>query len=240
MPANGYTPALGFAGLTPFYDLALRLATRERIWRSKLLNQVAPANGEAILDVGCGTGTFAIALKRRAPEARVVGIDPDPAILDRAAAKATAAGVQVEWRHGYARDVADYAGEFDKAVCSLVFHQVPLPEKTSGIAAMMTAVRPGGDLHIADYAFQDSWMMRQLFRTVQLFDGRENTQANADGALERILSELEGASSLPATGVVKTPTGAISLFHVRKSASGHGRGPGHEHIQTTGQRSPSG
>lgn len=223
MSANKYTPALGFSGLTPFYDLALRLATRERTWRSALLHQIAPANGEAILDVGCGTGTLAVALKRKAPGTRVVGIDPDPAILERAAAKAADAGVQIEWRQGFAHDIAAYADEFDKAVCSLVFHQVALPEKRSGIAAMMKAVRPGGDLHIADYATQSTWTMRQLFRTIQLLDGHENTQANADGALERILDELENAAAAGPTGVVKTPTGAITLFHVRKRANEPGR-----------------
>lgn len=210
-----FTPALGFSGLTPAYDLAIRLLTRERQWRAKLLEQVAPANGETILDVGCGTGTFALALKRRAPEARVVGIDPDPVVLALAAAKSAAAGLEIEWRRGFVHEVAIFTGAFDKAVSSLVFHQVALQQKSAGLAAMLDAVRPGGEVHIADYARQDTWLMRQAFRLVQVMDGWTNTQANAEGAVERILSELSGSLVSPEV-VVRTPTGAISLFRVRK------------------------
>lgn len=219
MQAAKFTPALGYAGLTPLYDLAIRLLTRERRWRETLIEQLSPRSGEAILDVGCGTGTFAILIKRQAPRARVVGLDPDPEVLARAASKAEAAGVEVEWRRGFAHDAAGFAGEFDKAVSTLVFHQVPLEGKFAGIEAMLKAVRFGGEIHIADYCRQPDWLMRQLFRIVQMMDGRTNTQANAEGAVERILSRL-GASPPAPEEVVRTPTGAISLFRLRKE-SGH-------------------
>ena len=210
-----FTPALGYASLTPLYDLAIRLLTRERRWREKLIEQMSPRNGEAILDVGCGTGTFALLIKRQAPGARVVGLDPDPEVLARAASKAEAAGVEIEWRRGFAHDAAAFAGEFDKAVSTLVFHQVPLEEKSAGIKAMLKAVRPSGEIHIADYCRQQDWLMRQLFRTVQAMDGRTNTQANAEGAVERILGLLGGSPPAPEE-VLRTPTGAISLFRLRK------------------------
>lgn len=206
-----FTPALGRASLTGLYDGAIRLLTRERRWRSLLLEQVAPAAGESIIDVGCGTGTFAILLKRRAPDARVVGLDPDSRVLAIARAKAELAGVEIEWREGFARDAGRFGRGFDKAVSSLVFHQVPIEEKQAGIAAMLAALRPGGELHIADYARQDSFLMRQLFRIVQRLDGKANTQANADGALESILDGRIGLR-WRRTQLVHTPTGAISLF----------------------------
>jgi len=206
-----FTPALGRESLTGAYDRAIRLLTREWRWRSLLLDQVAPTAGESIIDVGCGTGTLAILLKRRAPGARIVGLDPDSRVLAIARAKAAHAGVELEWREGFARDAGRFGSDFDKAVSSLVFHQVPVEEKEAGIAAMLAALRPGGELHIADYAHQESFLMRQLFRIVQQLDGHANTQANADGALERIFSEQAG-HNWRRTEVVRTPTGAISLF----------------------------
>src|SRR3546814_3034863 len=86
-----FTPALGHSRLTGAYDMAVRLLTRERAWRSALLDQVAPQSGETIIDVGCGTGSFAILMKQNAPCARLIGIDPDPDVLGRAAAKANKA-----------------------------------------------------------------------------------------------------------------------------------------------------
>lgn len=212
MQEISFTPALGVPGLTRSYDLAIRLLTRETVWRSMLLRQVAPRNGETIIDVGCGTGTFALLLKKAAPGARIIGLDPDPVVLELAAKKAHAAGLKIEWRQGLAVDAAGFNGDLDKAVSSLVFHQVPITGKRNGVAAMFASVRLGGEVHIADYAQQKSNLMRSLFRiTVQSIDGVSDTQPNADGALERILAECNG-SAVEARAVVNTATGTISLF----------------------------
>lgn len=209
-----FVPALGWRALTPFYDGVIRAFTRERIWRSALLDQIAPKPGERILDVGCGTGTLAILIKTRAPSAHVVGLDPDPDVLARAAAKARAAGVDIEWRQGFARDAASLGPKFDKAVSSFVFHQVPLPEKEAGIAAMAQAVRPGGEVQIADFARQRSALMRTLFNIVGRVDGLENTRPNAEGALERIIGGIDPSAAEPKR-IVATPLGEVSLFRWR-------------------------
>lgn len=211
-----FTPAAGFVGLTPVYDVALRVLTRERRWREALIKQIGPRPGDAILDVGCGTGTLAIMMKRRVPGARVVGLDPDPAVLALAAAKARRAGVNIEWHRGFAQD-AERLSQFDHVISTLVFHQVPPDGKSAGLRAMFAAVRAGGTVHVADYCRQPDWLMRQLFRFIQIVDGRRNTQANADGAVERILESLGGRPARP-ENIVRTPTGAISLFRVRKGS----------------------
>lgn len=219
MPETSFTPALGRAGLTRGYDHAIRLLTREKTWRGALLRQVGPRAGDAILDVGCGTGTFTIMLKRAAPQARIIGLDPDPQVLAIAAEKASQAGVAVEWRQGFAHDAATVAGRVDKAVSSLVFHQVPLDGKREGVAAMFAALRPGGEVHIADYAWQRARLMRMLFRsTVQMIDGVADTQPNADGALEDILGHHDASAAVP-IAVIPTFTGAISLFRGTKSSA---------------------
>lgn len=158
-------------------------------------------------------------MKQSAPEARVVALDPDPSVLAIARAKADRAGTEIEWRQGFARDAARSPGEFDKCASSLVFHQVPLAEKEAGIHAMFNAVRSGGSIHIADYARQSDKLMQAAFRLVQRLDGYENTQANADGAVERIMGSLLGMAEAKPLQLVRTPTGAISLFRADRQHS---------------------
>lgn len=45
-----------------------------------------------------------------------------------------------------------------------------------------------GELHIADYGLQRTWLMRTLFRSViQNLDGRTNTEPNARGVLPELM-----------------------------------------------------
>ncbi|TCJ40838.1 hypothetical protein [Parafrankia sp. BMG5.11] len=61
--------------------------------------------------------------------------------------------------------------------------------------------------------------MRALFRlTVQTLDGRADTQPNADGVLERILSDY-GEAVIAPRAIVPTATGAISLFKSTRPSS---------------------
>lgn len=212
MAEADFTPAAGRFLPTSTYDRLLALLTREAIWRAELLEALAPKPGERILDVGSGTGSFAILIKQKEPQAVVVGLDPDPAARRIAGVKADTAGVEIEWVEGFARDAAKF-GQFDKVVSSLVFHQVPIAEKRAGLAAIFKATKPGGRALIADYAEQRSWLMRQAFKIVQSADGRTNTQPNADGFLEQELTRLCG-SPQKADWSLDTPTGAISIFSV--------------------------
>jgi len=211
-----FTPALGHAALTPLYDAAIALMTREGRWRRALLQQVAPRDGETILDVGCGTGTFALMLKRAAPNARIIGLDPDPAVLARAAAKASRAGLDFEFVQGFARDAARVAGiRLNKIVSSLVFHQTPMDEKRAGLRAIHAALAPSGQLHIADYGLQRTPLMRALFKQIQRLDGFENTTPNARGILPTLMGEA-GFAAVEERGVIPTPTGSLSLYFAQR------------------------
>lgn len=215
--SRGFTPAAGVRWLTPLYDAGIAVGTRERRWRRLLVEQVRPAEGDLVVDVGCGTGSLLVLLGRAAPGASLVGIDPDPEVLRRAAAKAAAADLAIEFLRGFAEDTASLlAGRrATKAVSSLVFHQVPLAGKEAGLAAMRAALEPGGEVHIADYGLQRTLLMRCLFGHVQLLDGRADTEPNARGALPGLMRRA-GFGGVAETAVVPTPTGSISLYRGRR------------------------
>ncbi len=217
-PVDGdFTPALGRTGLSGLYDPAIALLTRAGRWRRALFRQIAPTSGDRIVDIGCGTGTLALLLKRHAGGAVIIGLDPDPDILDRARRKADRERLAVTFEIGFARDTALIGeGSLTKATSSLVFHQTPMAEKRAGLAAILKALRPGGELHLADYGLQRTWLMRRFFRTVQALDGAENTQPNADGVLPELMKEA-GFRDVEETLVVPTLTGSISLYRAVKA-----------------------
>ncbi|SEM34022.1 Ubiquinone/menaquinone biosynthesis C-methylase UbiE [Variovorax sp. YR750] len=212
-PSRDFTPAVPVLGA---YDPIVSLFTQERRWRSALLSQLAPKPGEVIADIGCGTGSFLVLLAllgKDAAPGQLVGIDPDERILERARRKLADAGVACELRQGYLRDAARLLAPLrpDKIVSSLVLHQVPLAEKRAGLAAIHAALRPGGELHMADYGLQRTRAMRWLFKLVQAVDGVQDTQPNADGIVPALMREA-GFAEVEETAVIPTPTGSISLY----------------------------
>ncbi len=207
-----FTPPLG-TGDTQHYDRAIRRWTREMRWRTAMLKSLVPRPGETIVDMGCGTGSFAILLKQQCPGVSVIGLDPDAEALALARDKAHQAGVEIEWRQGFADSLEESAA--DAVTSSLVFHQIPLPGKVSGIADMFAALKPEGRLVLADYGLQTG-LMRWLFRvTVQRLDGVADTQPNADGVLPDLVARA-GFANIVERYRVDTLTGTIAILTARK------------------------
>lgn len=212
-----FTPALGRRGLTPLYDAAIALLTRENVWRSALIDSIGAKNGERLLDIGCGTGSLLVRLAAAAPGMDLHGIDPDVDVLRRARAKAASAKAITTFHEGFLTDdfVSSHGG-FDVVTSSLVFHQVPLDGKRGVLAMMRRTLKPTGRLVIADYGLQRTWLMRALFRaTVQALDGVADTQPNADGVLPALIKSA-GFSDVREVRVMPTATGSISILTARR------------------------
>jgi SAM-dependent methyltransferase len=96
---------------------------------------------DAVLDVGCGTGSMLAQARQRGHRGRLTGLDPDRAALDRARARCP----QVEWVDGVAAD-ASWAGEFDLATMTSHAFQflVGDDEVRASLAAIRAALRDGG------------------------------------------------------------------------------------------------
>ncbi len=214
---RNFVPALGKAGNIEWYDAILALMTRERRWRAEFVRLVAPRDGETIVDIGCGTGTLAIALDAEASQSRIFGIDPDPAALAIACRKAEKAAARVQWFEamGDALDGIAPIQACDKVVSSLVLHQCPVEVKEAIARQMWRLLKPDGEMFVADYGKQRSRFMRLLFRQVQIIDGFELTEPNALGCVPEIL-RAAGFRDVEEVLVIPTPTGSISLYRGRR------------------------
>jgi ubiquinone/menaquinone biosynthesis C-methylase UbiE len=210
MSEDAFTPALGRLAPARFFDYVVAL-TRERLWRGLTVKHLAPQPGDAILDVGCGTGSLALLAARAQPQATVVGLDPDPEVLAVARGKDTQG--RVRWLTGMGDALVDAVGaeSMDAVMSSLVLHQCPVPVKRAVLASMFAVLRPGGRLVIADYGLQRTRLMRTAFRIVQIADGKTDTQPNADGVLPELISNA-GFADVREAEVVPTITGSISVY----------------------------
>jgi ubiquinone/menaquinone biosynthesis C-methylase UbiE len=77
---RAFLPAAGHDFLLPIYDPFTKLFGFDQA-RRVLLDQAALQPSHRVLDVGCGTGTLAVLIKRLYPSIDVVGLDPDPKAL---------------------------------------------------------------------------------------------------------------------------------------------------------------
>jgi len=146
-----YLPAAGSDWALPFYDLITRLTGADRTKRL-LLDQAALATSQRVLDIGCGTGTLAVLVKRLHPDVSVVGFDPDPKALARARKKAGRAGISVRFDQGFADELPYPDASFDHVLSSFVFHHLGNEDRAKTLSEVRRVLAPGGSLHLMDMA----------------------------------------------------------------------------------------
>lgn len=216
---KGFTPALGFYALTPLYDSVVALTTRERTFKRALLDQASLGPADQVLDVGCGTGTLAIAAQRRHPGVRVSALDADPAVLAIAARKARSAGADIAFDLGRS-SALPYADEsFDRVLSSLFFHHLPRGDKVLTAREMHRVLRPAGELHVADWGRASGLVSRTAFLAVQLLDGFETTSDNVAGILPALFASA-GFREVEETRRIPTALGFVSLYRAVKGTTG--------------------
>lgn len=137
------------------YDFLLGLATRgkEQIFREKVLRLARLATGESVLDVGCGTGTLAVAAKRRVgPTGIVCGIDASPEMIAKAGKKAKKAGVEVVFKRELVQSLPFPNAQFDVVLSTLMLHHLPTTARQQCAHEIQRVLKPGGRVLVVDFA----------------------------------------------------------------------------------------
>jgi ubiquinone/menaquinone biosynthesis C-methylase UbiE len=208
---DNFIPALRFRALTRFYDGLLRTLLKEEAFKERLLRQASIQPGHHVLDLGCGTATLTIMAKRAHPEASVFGLDADSEVLGIARTKADEGGVAVDLRCGLASEPHFDTGTFDRVLSSLVFHHLTTDDKRRALVAARKLLRPGGEIHIADWGRAQNVPMRVAFLAVQLLDGFATTTDNVRGRLPDLMAEA-GFRSVEETHREMTLFGTLALY----------------------------
>ena len=220
-PEKDFVPGLGYHWLTRFYDPVIRAGLRELTFKRALIEQAGIESGHRVLDLGCGTGTLTLLLWESAPQARITGLDADPQMLAIARKKATesgtASGAEVDFRQGLADDLPFEDFEFDRVVSSLMLHHLERETKRAALREVLRVLRPGGELHLADWGPPRNLLDRAAFLTVRLLDGFAITRDNAEGRLPTLMAEA-GFTGCEQTTAFGTVLGPLALFRAVKPA----------------------
>ena len=117
-----------------------------------------------IVDVGCGLGrSFKLLHERFRPE-RMVGVDIDAAMLQRAAAEIAGEAFIVDLRQSTSSRLMMPAQSADMVFCHQTFHH--LIDQEAALREFYRVLKPGGLLLFAESTrkYIHSWLIRYLFR----------------------------------------------------------------------------
>lgn len=168
---------------------------------------------ESVLDVGCGTGTLLQAARREGHVGRLAGVDPDPAMLDRARRRE-----DIDWRLGKAEDIT-WVHEFELATMTSNAFQCLVTDQsvTSSLRAVRTSLLDGGRFvfgtrHVQARAWE-TWNPANAFDTTTP-DGRVLRTWHHVEDVDGDVVTLTETTGLPDGTVLRADRGRLRFFDV--------------------------
>ena len=181
-----YFPAAGHDWALPLYDPLLKLLGADSA-RRLLLEHSDLRPGQRVLDIGCGTGTLVVLIKRICSEVSIVGLDPDPKALARAKKKAAQAGASIQFDQGFSDELPDSDASFDRVFSSFMFHHVNANEREKTLREVRRVLSSEGSVHLLDFESSGSGTQGVLARWLH------SSHRLKDNSESRILELMRGA-----------------------------------------------
>lgn len=205
---KNYIPALRFDCLSPLFDPFLRLTMPEYAIKGRLVEQANVQRENYVLDLGCGTGTLTILIKKTYPEAKVFGLDADDKILKIAETKIKKTGLNITLNKGMAFELPYQDNSFDFVLSSLMFHHLTHDNKLLALKEVYRILRPGGELHIADFGKPSNILMFLISLVMKNFEEAED---NYRGLLPQMIEGV-GFNQIQISAQYSTLFGTLSIY----------------------------
>jgi len=139
------------------YDLMARGGVfsgkgQEQTFRQRIVDLARIQAGEAVLDVGCGTGTLAILAKKRVGErGRVSCVDPAAQLLASARRKAARARLSIDFQQAGIEQIPFPGQSFDVVLSTFMMHHLADDLKHQGLSEVARVLKPQGRLLVVDF-----------------------------------------------------------------------------------------
>ena len=119
-------------------------------WNRESVIRGITGSPRKVLDLGCGTGSTTLMLKKAVPDGEIIGLDLSPQMLVMSEYKAQQAKLDIEWVHGIAEATNFADGEFDLVTASLLLHETPPSVSKAVLKEAYRLLKPGGQVIILD------------------------------------------------------------------------------------------
>jgi demethylmenaquinone methyltransferase/2-methoxy-6-polyprenyl-1,4-benzoquinol methylase len=153
-----------FSSIAARYDVTNEVMSFgvHRLWRRAAVRHSGAKEGNRVLDCATGTGDLALAFKREVgTSGQVVGTDFCPEMLQSAPAKASEAGLVVDFQVADALALPFPDASFDVASIAFGIRNVDDPVKC--LKEMARVVKPGGRVVVLEFG-QPRGLFGALFR----------------------------------------------------------------------------
>ena len=166
LPKNASDVEALFDRFAPRYDLLNHVFSLglDFTWRWRTTRALTPTVEGPLLDGATGSGDLAVALARRYPDRRVVGVDFSAGMLAQAPPKAQRAGVaaRVEWVRGDLTALPFPDAHF--AGATVAFGVRNVMDRAKSLAEFRRVLRPGGKLLVLEFAMPTAPVFAPIYR----------------------------------------------------------------------------
>lgn len=199
-----------FTAIAPRYDLLNHLlsANIDKLWWRRTARAFRPLllrPGIQVLDLCCGTGDMALALRRQAAQAMITGADFSHRMLVLAAKKSSRDDA-LRWIEADALRLPFSDGSFDLVTCAFGFRN--LADYEAGLDEIRRVLRPGGECGILEFSQPPGWrgkVYQLYFKGVlpkigNLISGTPGAYSYLPASVERFPQPLELLSQMQRAG----------------------------------------